>query len=85
MASLFFTDDVVLMAPLALDLHSSLDWFAVECKLVGRRISTSKPDAMVLSKNLTQCLLQVGNKSLSQLKKFKYLGFFFTSEETKAV
>lgn len=44
------------------------------------RISTSKSEAMVLSRKQIDCLLQVGDTSLSQVKEFKYLSVLFTSE-----
>ena len=46
-------------------------------------ISTSKSEAMVLSRKLMDCLLRVGNESLPQVKEFKYLGVLFTSEGTR--
>uniref|UniRef100_A0AAQ4R3P6 Reverse transcriptase domain-containing protein n=1 Tax=Gasterosteus aculeatus aculeatus TaxID=481459 RepID=A0AAQ4R3P6_GASAC len=79
-SSLLFADDVVLMASSVCDLQLSLERFAVECEAVGMRISTSKSEAMVLSRKPMDCLLQVGNVSLPQVKEFKYLGVLFTSE-----
>ena len=79
-ASLLFADDVVLMAPSALDLQHSLDWFAAKCEAAGMRISTSKSEAMILSRKPVDCLLRVGNESLPQVKEFKYLRVLFTSE-----
>ena len=81
-SSLLFADDVVLMASSACDLQHSLDRFAAECEAVGMRISTSKSEAMVLSRKPMECLLQVGNESLPQVKEFKYLGVLFASEGT---
>ncbi|KAK5901378.1 hypothetical protein CgunFtcFv8_026256 [Champsocephalus gunnari] len=46
------------------------------------RISTSKSEAMVLSRKPMDCPLQVGNESLPQVKEFKYLGVLFSSEGT---
>ena len=60
-ASLLFADDVVLMAPSACDLQHSLDRFTAECEAAGMRISTSKSEAMVLSRKPMDCLLRVGN------------------------
>ena len=57
-ASLLFADDVVLMAPLACDLQHSLDHLAAECEAAGMRISTSKSEAMVLSRKPIECLTQ---------------------------
>ncbi|KAK5888302.1 hypothetical protein CesoFtcFv8_016814 [Champsocephalus esox] len=44
------------------------------------RISTSKSEAIVLSRKPMDCPLQVGNESLPQVKEFKYLGVLFSSE-----
>ena len=59
-SSLLFADDVVLMASLVCDLSLSLDCFAAECEAVGMRISTSKSEALVLSRKPMDCLLQLG-------------------------
>ena len=79
-ASLLFADDVVLMASSAVDLQHSLDQFVAECEAAGMRISTSKSEAMVLSRKPVDCLLWVGNESLPQVKEFKYLIVLLTSE-----
>uniref|UniRef100_A0A8D3C086 Reverse transcriptase domain-containing protein n=1 Tax=Scophthalmus maximus TaxID=52904 RepID=A0A8D3C086_SCOMX len=81
-SSLLFADDVVLMEPSVCDLQHSLDQFAAECGAVGMRISTSKSEAMVLSRKPVDCLLPVGNEPLPQVKEFKYLGVLFASEGT---
>ncbi|KAK5906143.1 hypothetical protein CgunFtcFv8_002034 [Champsocephalus gunnari] len=72
-APLLFADDVVLMASSVCDLQHSLDRFTTECEAAGMRISTSKSEAMVLSRKPIDCPLQVGNESLPQVKEFKYL------------
>ena len=82
-ASLLFADDVVLMAPSASDLQHSLDWFAADCKAAGMRISTSKSEAMVLSRKPMDCPLRVGNEFLPQVTEFKYLEILFSSEGTR--
>ena len=79
-ASLLFADDVVLMASSAVDLQRSLDRLTAECEAAGMRISTSKSEAMVLSRKPVDGLLWVGNESLPQVKEFKYLRVLFTSE-----
>ncbi|XP_071059967.1 anamorsin isoform X1 [Pseudochaenichthys georgianus] len=76
------TDDVVLMASSVCDLQHSLDRFATECEAAGMRISTSKSEAMVLSRKPMDCPLQVGNESLPQVKEFEYLRVLFSSEGT---
>ena len=44
------------------------------------KISTSKSEAMVLSRKRVDCPLQVGGESLLQVEEFKYLGVLFMSE-----
>ena len=79
-ASLLFADDVVLFASSSIDLQLSLGRFAAECEAVGMRISTSKSEAMVLSRKRVDCILRVGEEVLPQVEEFKYLGILFTSE-----
>ncbi|KAJ8012365.1 hypothetical protein DPEC_G00041950 [Dallia pectoralis] len=80
--SLLFADDVVLMASSVGDIQHSLDRFAAECEAAGMRVSTSKSEAMTLSRKPVECLLRVGNESLLQVKEFEYLGVLFASEGT---
>ena len=44
------------------------------------RISTSKSEAMVLSRKKVECSLWVREEILPQVKEFKYLKVLFTSE-----
>ncbi len=81
-ASLLFADDMVLMASSVCHLQHSLDRFAAECKVAGMKISTSKYEAMDLSRKPVHCPLRVGNEPLLQVKEFKYHGVLFTSEGT---
>ncbi len=80
--SLLFVDDEVLMTSLVCDLQHLVDQFTAKCNMAAMIISTSKSEAMVLSRKLVNCPLQVGNKFLSQAKEFIYLGVLFTSEGT---
>ena len=68
------------MASSAVDLQCSLDQFAAECEAAGMRISTSKSEATVLIRKPVDCLLQVENESLPQVKEFKYLWILIMSE-----
>ncbi|KAK3508089.1 hypothetical protein QTP70_013446 [Hemibagrus guttatus] len=79
-SSLIFADDVVLLAPLSLDLQHALGHFAAECEAARMRVSTSKLEAMVLNRKKVACTLQVGGEVLPQVQEFKYLRFLFTSE-----
>ncbi len=54
--------------------------FAAECEEAGMRISTSKSEAMVISREKVACPLQVGGEFLPQMEEFKYLGVLFMSE-----
>ncbi|TWW63621.1 hypothetical protein D4764_03G0006290 [Takifugu flavidus] len=74
------SDDVVLLVSSARDLQLSLDRFAAACEAAGMRISTSKAEAMVLSRKKVECLLRVKEEILPQVEEFKYLGILFTSE-----
>ena len=78
--SLLFADDVVLLAASNRDLQLSLGRFAAECEAAGMKISTSKSEAMVLSRKRVGCPLRVGEEALPQVEEFKYLGILFTSE-----
>ena len=71
--SLLFADDVVLLASSNSDLQLSLGQFAAECEAAGMKISTSKSEAMVLSRKRVDCPLQVGGESFLQVEEFKYL------------
>ncbi|GAA6064832.1 receptor-type tyrosine-protein phosphatase F-like, partial [Tachysurus ichikawai] len=56
-SSLLFADDVVLLASSNQDLQCALGRFAAECEAAGMRISTSKSEAMVLSRKRVACPL----------------------------
>ena len=79
-SSLLFVDDVVVLASSDQDLQRALGRFAAECESAGMRISTSKSEAMVLSRKRVDCPLQVGGEFLPQVEEFRYLGVLFTSE-----
>ena len=49
--------------------------------IAGMKISTSKTEALHLSKNPIRCSLKVGGVSLKQVEKLKYLGVAFMSDE----
>ena len=59
---------------------STLDQLAAECEAAGMRISTTKSEAMNLSRKPVDCLLRVRNESLAQVTE--YLGVWFASEGT---
>ena len=61
-------------------LQHALNGFADACDIAGMKISTSKIEALHLSRNPVQCSLQVGGLSSKQVEKFKFLGVAFTSD-----
>ncbi|MDG2555341.1 reverse transcriptase domain-containing protein [Vibrio parahaemolyticus] len=73
-SSLLFADDVVLLAPSNSDLQLSLGRFAAECEAAGMRISTSKSEAMVLSRKRVDCPLQVGGRSFLRWRSLSISG-----------
>ncbi|XP_042604086.1 uncharacterized protein LOC122141275 [Cyprinus carpio] len=79
-SSLLFADDVVMLASSGQDIQHALGRFVTECEAAGMRISTSKSEAMVLSRKRVACPLQVGGDLLPQVEEFKYLGVLFMSE-----
>ncbi len=67
LSSQLFADDVVSLVPSVCDCKYSWEWFAAECEAAEMRISTSKSEAMVLSREPLDCPLQVGNESSPQV------------------
>ena len=61
-----------------MDLQLSLGRFAAVCEAAGMKISTSKSEAMVLSRKRVECSLRVGEEVLPQVEEFKYLWVLFT-------
>lgn len=75
-SSLFFADDVLLLASSIHDFPHVNGRFAAECEMGGRRILTFSDWKRVA------CPLRVGGEVLTHLDEFKYLGVFFRSEGT---
>ena len=75
-----FADDLVFLAESEASLQQMLSGFEAECLDASMRISTSKTEAMVVSRAPSQCTLHVSGVPLKQVEKFKYLGFTFTSD-----
>ena len=78
--SLLFADDLVLLSSTESGLQRALNSFADACNTAGTKISTAKTEVLHLSRNTDQCVLQVNGVTPKQVKKFKYLGFAFTSD-----
>jgi len=64
-ASIFSTD---------LPNQHALDRFSAACDRARMKISTKHTEVLCLLTNPRQCMLQVSDNTLQQLKKFKYLG-----------
>lgn len=58
--SLFFADDVCLLASSFCDLQHPLERFTAECEAVGMRVSASSAEAMVLCRKMGDWLAGVG-------------------------
>ena len=61
-------------------VSSKLDRFSDACSVTGMKISTTKTEAMCLSRQPRQCSLEIDGVPLKQSEKFKYLGASFTSD-----
>ncbi|XP_061428272.1 calcium homeostasis modulator protein 4-like isoform X3 [Lethenteron reissneri] len=55
--SLLLADDVVLFTSSICDLQHALEWFDAECEAAEMRISTSKSEVMVYSRQMVDCSL----------------------------
>ena len=74
--------DLILLAFSESVLQHALNGFAAAaCDIDGMKISTSKTEILYLSRNPVQSSRHVGGISFKQVKKFKYLGVAFTSDE----
>lgn len=72
---------MVLLASTDRDLQHPLGQFAIKCKAVGIRVSTSNSEAMILGWKMTDPTPpQVGSELLPQVKKFKYLWVLFMTQ-----
>ena len=60
---------------------SALNSFAHACDTAEMKISKAKTEIFYLLSNSDQCSLQVNEATLKQVKKFKYFGVAFTSDE----
>ena len=77
---LLFADDLVILGQSQCDIQHALDRFATVCAEAGMKISVSKTEVVVLSKDAAQCTVHVSGVPLKQSEKFKYLGVVFTSD-----
>lgn len=75
-ASLLFTDDVVIMASLSQDLQCALGWLVVECEAAGMKIIISKFKVIVLNWKYRLCPVWVGGENLLLVEEMKYLCIF---------
>ena len=64
-----FAEDLVLLASSEQDLQQAHDQFATTCDHVEIKIMTKKAKGLCLSRNPSQCALQVSGKTLQQIKK----------------
>ena len=74
---------LVLLASSEFGLQLALNGFAATCDIAGIDISFSKTKVLHLPRNPDQYFLQVGEASLQQMKKLKYLQIAFMIGETQ--
>ena len=60
-------------------LQHALDRFSAACDQAGMKNSTKMTEVLCLTRNPSQCTLQVSGITLQQVEKLKYLGVVFTS------
>jgi len=61
---LYFADDLVLLASFQQCLQHALDRFSAACDRTGMKINTKNSEALCLSTNPRQCMLQVSGNTL---------------------
>src|SRR5271154_5122645 len=71
---LMFADDVALLAETPEKLQTQLDRFERACAAAGMKISHSKSEIMLISRNQRNVEIKIQGKILKQVEKFKYLG-----------
>ena len=76
-------DDLVLLVSSRSGLQNALNGFETAYDIARMKISTCKTEVLHLFRNLVQCSLLIDGITLKQVKKFKYLGVAFTSDERK--
>lgn len=59
------------------DFLQVLELYAAKCEVFGMRVSTSKPEAIVLRWKTEDCFLQEESESFSQVMELKYLKVLF--------
>ena len=69
---LLFADDLVFLDESEERLQLTLERFGVECSDACMRISTSKSEGIVVTRNEAQCRLRVDEAALEQVEKFRY-------------
>ena len=80
---LLFADDLVLLSSTESGLQRALNSFADACNTAGMKISTAKTEVLHLSRNPDQCVLQVNEATLKQVKNSSILGLHLLVTEGK--
>jgi len=68
---LLFAEDLVLLTSSEQGLQHAHDRFSVAYIHAGMKTSTEKTEVLYLSRNLSQCMLQVSGNTLQQVEEFK--------------
>ena len=78
--SLLFADDIVRLAESSNGLQSAFNRFQTICSAYGMKISTTKTELMVNSRESKQYTLYSRSTQVNQLRNFKYLGVLFSDD-----
>ena len=81
--NLRYSDDSVLIAPNEGDLQELLNVIVGKSEIMGLSLNRKKRETMVIPKksNAPKCSIRIGNTTLNQVNKFKYLGTIITQTE----
>jgi hypothetical protein len=77
---MLFADDLVLLGPSEDNLRQALESFEAATIEAGMRISVSKTEVLVLSRDASAAALHINGVPLKQVDRFKYLGVMFTDD-----
>lgn len=74
LCSLAFADDIVVLAPNERNLQHNMSIWDEELRKKGMKININKTQTMIVSRHGNRHNISIGNTSLEQVHKFKYLG-----------
>ena len=78
--NLRYADDIVIIAETIEDLISMIERIEVQCNRYKMKINTEKTKSMKIGRHTEVIDLRIGDNTIEQVDKFKYLGVNFTSQ-----